>query len=170
MNDFFCLRFPHIVESIFDQLNNESLVNCKEVGRCWNNILDDQVSFIEPKFLLMRKMVKLLKSKNQNRLIPKITKIATKINSKTFQELEMAVYEFYEAQPDEAYSNSLLPAGFSISYDEGTTLIHIAAGSGNTELLKYFFEKNEDWLCKDSSGHVALGQSHDLQHLGLKNT
>ena len=84
----------------------------------------------------MRKMVKLLKSKNQNSLIPKISKIATKINSETFQELEEALYEFYED-----FLNSLMPAGFSISQEKGVTLVHIAAGTGNTYLLNTFYEK-----------------------------
>ena len=39
MNENFCLRFPELAESIFDSLDNKSLIRCKEVDRTWNNFL-----------------------------------------------------------------------------------------------------------------------------------
>jgi hypothetical protein len=43
-----CLRFPSVAESIFDELDNQSLVKCKEVSRVWRIFLQG------PKFLIMR--------------------------------------------------------------------------------------------------------------------
>ena len=34
-----CLRFPNIAEAIFDELDYQSLVKCKEVDRQWSNFL-----------------------------------------------------------------------------------------------------------------------------------
>ena len=152
--DIFCSRFPDVAESIFDKLNNDSLVNCKEVSTEWNSFLDD------PKFLLMRKIVKILKSKNQLDLIPKIAKIITKISTDTFKELEMAVTEFYA---DESIAK--LSSGYSSKYGKGLTLIHILAGTGNTELLKTLLEKNEDLMCKDLNDHVPLHYCAKNGHL-----
>ena len=51
------LRFPHVTEKIFDQLDNPSLALCKTVSRPWNNDLNDQ------KFLYERIMTEMAKYK-----------------------------------------------------------------------------------------------------------
>ena len=51
------LRFPHVSEKIFDQLDNPSLALCKMVSRPWNNYLNDQ------KFLYERIMTEMAKYK-----------------------------------------------------------------------------------------------------------
>ena len=45
------LRFPHMGEAIFDQLNTQSLVECRRVGRTWFTDLDQQ------KFFTIRKIL-----------------------------------------------------------------------------------------------------------------
>ena len=45
--DNIILRFPHVSEKIFDQLDNPSLVLCKTVSRSWDNYLNDQEFFYE---------------------------------------------------------------------------------------------------------------------------
>ena len=35
------LRFSHVGEQIFDQLDNENLVNCKGISRVWCSIIDN---------------------------------------------------------------------------------------------------------------------------------
>ena len=39
MEDFI-FRFPHIAEKIFEQLDNKSLANCREVTKSWQNFID----------------------------------------------------------------------------------------------------------------------------------
>ena len=34
------LRFPHVLEQIFQKLDNKSLFRCREVARSWQNIID----------------------------------------------------------------------------------------------------------------------------------
>ena len=39
MQDFI-LRFPHLLEQIFQKLNNVSLLKCRKLARSWKNIID----------------------------------------------------------------------------------------------------------------------------------
>ena len=36
------LRFPHLAEDTFQNLNNEGLVKCREGGRLWKNFIDER--------------------------------------------------------------------------------------------------------------------------------
>ena len=40
------LRFPHLEEQIFAQLDNQSLVKCRKIGRNWANLIDRQQKMI----------------------------------------------------------------------------------------------------------------------------
>ena len=35
-------RFPQIAEQIFEQLDNKSLTNCREVAKSWQEFVDDR--------------------------------------------------------------------------------------------------------------------------------
>ena len=35
-------RFPHIAQQIFEQLDNESLANCREVDRAWHEFINNE--------------------------------------------------------------------------------------------------------------------------------
>ena len=37
----FIFRFPHIAEKIFEQLDNKSLTNCREVTKSWQNFINE---------------------------------------------------------------------------------------------------------------------------------
>ena len=36
------LKFPHLSEEIFNCLDNESMINCKEVSKIWCDYISDQ--------------------------------------------------------------------------------------------------------------------------------
>ena len=40
--DELCIRFSHLSEKIFDSLENDSIIKCKEASRFWFNHLDGQ--------------------------------------------------------------------------------------------------------------------------------
>ena len=40
--DNFIKVFPHIAEEIFQQLDDKSLTNCREVANSWNKFIDDR--------------------------------------------------------------------------------------------------------------------------------
>ena len=36
------LRFPHIAKQVFEQMDNKSLANCREVSKTWMNSVDEE--------------------------------------------------------------------------------------------------------------------------------
>ena len=52
------LRFPHLSEAIFDNMNNQSLFNCMNVSRIWHEYLKNQ------KFIYIRSIEKFVKNNN----------------------------------------------------------------------------------------------------------
>ena len=38
----FYSRFPHIAEQVFEQMDNKSLVNCREVSKTWMKFIDER--------------------------------------------------------------------------------------------------------------------------------
>jgi hypothetical protein len=54
------LRFPMVAQQLFEQLNAKSFVLCRNVGRTWQEFIDDQ------KFYYIRKVGVLSKSPEFN--------------------------------------------------------------------------------------------------------
>ena len=40
--DEIILRFPTIAQGVFKEIDNESLIKCKEISHLWNNLVDSQ--------------------------------------------------------------------------------------------------------------------------------
>ena len=160
MNKNFCSRFPELAETIFDSLDSQSLIRCKEVNRAWNNFLT------APKFLLTRKIFK--KFENHHKRSWKTTEIwkhfTKNLQTSDVLQLELACSKFYlensknygldshcnaenytvaplEIDPD----NQDLPA-WSLHC---ITPIHIAAGTGNLALLETLVGKVNKIQAKD---------------------
>ena len=47
------LRFPHLGVQMFQELDVGSLLNCKQVGRSWENFIETEKP-LNDKFLIMR--------------------------------------------------------------------------------------------------------------------
>ena len=45
MKNIFFLRFPHLVQSIFEILDDENLIKCKTVSRSWSSYMDEERFF-----------------------------------------------------------------------------------------------------------------------------
>ena len=88
MEDKFCSSFPQLLELIFDSLDNRTLVICKKVSRIWNNFLES------PKFLLMRKIKKIVETRRKFRTPWKT--ISRNISTSTIQQLEIATKVHFE--------------------------------------------------------------------------
>ena len=88
MEDKFCSSFPQLLELIFDSLDNRTLVICKKVSRIWNNFLES------PKFLLMRKIKKIVETRRKFRKPWKT--ISRNISTSTIQQLEIATKVHFE--------------------------------------------------------------------------
>jgi ankyrin repeat protein len=131
----FCLRFPEIAESIFDNLGNENLVNCKEVCRAWSTFLRS------PKFLLMRKIEKTIKYRQEFGSLWK--NIAKNVDTQTIFELDAIVTKFYA--DDENFE--------SVHDSEFHSPLHLVANTGNTKVLDTLMEKAKDILPKNKDGN-----------------
>ena len=118
-------RFPHLNELLFIELDNESLVTCKEVDKTWNKFIDGQ------KLLWIRMIEKQIGRLEQ---YPETwMKVTSKTQVKNVQELALAVNEFYNR--DFRYIDS--------SQDSWTdwTPIHIIAACAKLDLCQFIFEK-----------------------------
>ena len=82
------LRFHHISEQIFGCLDNESLANCQEVCRSWNDFLDGQ------KFLHARIILKTVSK--YHKVGKSWFQVFKKCNTKTIMDFRIAVEHLYQ--------------------------------------------------------------------------
>ena len=160
MNENFCLRFPELTESIFDSLDSQSLIRCKEVNRPWNNFLT------APKFLLIRKIFK--KFENHHRRSWKTTEIwkyfTKNLQTSDILQLELACSNFCLENSEnyglDSHCNAENYANDPLEIDpenqdlpawslQCITPIHIAAGTGNLALLETLVAKVNKIQAKD---------------------
>ena len=151
-----CLRFPSIAESIFDELDNQSLVKCREVSREWSEFLNS------PKFVLMRKIQKTVETRRKFRVV--WNSVGNKLNTNTILQLEAAVTEFFGNEWNFAGDPHVDVYSDIDSDSYCITPIHVAAGSGNTSLWETLTEKDAEIQPGDESGgtplHYAVGNGH----------
>ena len=50
------LRFPMVAQQLFEQLDTENLVNCKNVSRNWQEFIDDQKFYTIQKIGILSKL------------------------------------------------------------------------------------------------------------------
>ena len=87
----FCLTHPNVAESIFDKLNNKSLIKCRRVSKVLNTFLPD----FDP-IILMRKIKKTLGNQNQ---FAKLWKpILKSLSADNLKQLEIAMNLFYSGK------------------------------------------------------------------------
>ena len=143
-----CLRFPSIAESIFDELDNQSLVKCREASREWSEFLSS------PKFLLMRKIKKTVETRREFRKVWR--SVGKKLNTNTILQLEATVTEFFGN--DENFAGDPQVDVYSDIDSESycITPFHVAAGSGNTSLWETLTEKAAEIQPKDQAGQTPL--------------
>ena len=110
------LRFPHLAEKILDSLESKSLTTCREVSRSWDNFVNKK------KFFLIRFIEKVVVFFHE--LGDDWKKVFKKATTETIMDLKHEVGMFYLRPFD------------SLHYHKGLTPSHVAAGTGNLELLK----------------------------------
>jgi ankyrin repeat protein len=151
-----CLRFPSIAESIFDELDNQSLVKCREVSREWSEFLNS------PKFVLMRKIKKTVETRRKFRGV--WSSVGKKLNTNSILQLENAVTKFF-ANGENFEGDPHMDSYSDIDTESCClTPIHVAAGSGNTSLWETLTEKAAKIQPEDETGqtplHYAAGNGH----------
>ena len=83
----FCLTHPNVAESIFDKLDNKSLIKCRKVSRVLKTFLTD------PTIILMRKFEETVGNQDQ---FAKLWKpILKSLSADNLKQLELAMNLFY---------------------------------------------------------------------------
>ena len=126
----FCLRHPNLTESIFDQLDNKSLIKCRKVSKVLKTFMAD------PTIILKRKIEKTLGNRHQ---FAKLWKpILKSLSANILKQLELATNLFYSGYK---MSNDNLedPVQLISKEDPRSNLItplHVAAGTGKPSLWR----------------------------------
>ena len=163
----FCLRFPEIAESIFENVDNQSLVNCLEASRELENFLTSQ----SQKLYLKRKIKKIVESHDEFSEMWKT--VLKNVSTETIIHLEYAVSKFYE---DIWFPLRCIifmfcgMIGVELVPDYPTwpiclSPLHIAAGIGDTQLWKKISEKCDDKNPKNELGSTPLHFAAQKSHL-----
>ena len=135
MMEVLILRFPHLVENIFDQLNNENLAKCSEASKTWHNYVAKQ------KFFHCRKIKRRIE---ENLVFGEFwKKVLSKANTEISLQLSLAVEKFF-AERD----------GW---FHCGLTSLHIAASFGNFQIVEYI----ENISVKYSKRNLGNIMKHD---------
>ena len=114
------LRFPHLIVDISNNLDNESLVQCKVVSKIWSHYLDQQ------KFLEIRKIETKIQ---QFHTVGDDWKIFfNKATLKILKDFWSAINKFYCLDP-------------TLTFNVKITPLHVAAAFGNIQLFMKIEEK-----------------------------
>ena len=138
------LRFPHLAEKIFAQLDNLSLTRCREVSKTWKSFLDQQ------KFLHIRCIQSYIENEKKDDIGDLWKKFFNISNTEMILLLKTAV--------ENVYSNKAW-------YTEGIlNPHHVAAIYGQNHLYKYIEEKlgdkSEESNCDMTPFHYAAMEGH----------
>ena len=119
------LRFSHLSEEIFNSLDNESISKCRKVTKFWKNYLDNL------RFLEIRKIIATVGQ--FHKIGGAWKKVFDTASKATIIELGVAVSQFYKK-------------GDNLTYFEGLTPLHVAAATGQLQLLLTISEKTLFWI------------------------
>ena len=137
------LRFPHLIDEIFDNLENTSLASCNVVSRLWYNHLKNQKS-------VHVKIIHSYLQKHHEKVGEHWKRFLKTSNRENIIKLGLAVKNIYGEN-----------SKFQAHLEKCLTPLHIAAIHGQLDLCKYIIDRNEDKNPKSNSGcspmHWAAG-------------
>ena len=139
------LRFPHLAEKILDSLESKSLATCQEVSRSWVNFVREK-KFVQIRFI--EKVVEFFHVLGDD-----WKKVFKKATTETIMDLRHEVGIFY-----------LRPG---LHYHKGLTPSHVAAGTGNLELLKSIENITKSKNPKDEQGLTLLHYAAQNGHFNI---
>ena len=171
-DEIFCLRFPEIAESIFENVDNQSLVNCLEASRELENFLRSQ----SQKLYLKRKIQKIVEAHDEFSGIWKT--VLKNVSTETIIRLEIAVSKFYgeiwfPLRCTIYQLCNMIGAELVPNYPDWPICLsplHIAAGIGDAQLWKKLSEKWEDKNPKNNLGSTPLHFAALKGHLNVCKT
>ena len=140
------IRFQHISEQIFGYLDNESLANCQEVSRSWNNFLDGQ-KFFHARIIL--------ETATKNHKVGRSWfQVFKKCNTKTVGDLRTAVEHLYQ---ESGIFTSSSPVSREYKQLVWTVSpLHVAAAFGQLTLFNDILQRVENKFPFDGLGRSTL--------------
>ena len=145
MMDVLILRFPHLSENIFDQLDDQDLAKCREACKTWQNYVAKQ------KFFHCRKIQK--KIENNQNFGEFWRRVLSNVNTEISIQLFWAVEKFFAEKNDSHQQSGLGP-------------LHIAASVGNLEIVEFIFQKCDigNFIENYSNLNVGIIKLHDSKN------
>ena len=171
-------RFPIIAQDIFKELDNKSLIKCREVSVPWKNFIDNE------KFIWIRTMQKYGASMKE--FYEQWKLVIKKTETNLVKELSKAVLQFFEddvSRNKQQYSplhvtadKGLLESSkFMIqrtgdknpARSDGQTALHMATLKGHTEVCEHIIEIVVNKNPADKKGLTPLVIAARLGHLEI---
>ena len=171
-------RFPIVAQDIFRELDNKSLITCRNVSVSWQNFIDNQ------KLNWIRKIQKSNRSMNEFHMQWKQVIRNTSIDR--IKELSTAVLQFFE---DDISRSKIQYAPLHVTADKGLldlskfiidktgvknparsdgyTALHMAAIKGHTEVCRHIIAIIEDKNPADQNGLSPLVIAASHGHLEI---
>ena len=150
------LRFLHIGEQVFKQLDNENLTKCREISKSWEDFIDNQKL---PWIRMMKKYQ--LELEFNKKILEEWQKFVKSYNVVTLQKIAIKVERFFKDNPDEEYpildplSAATLSGNIEIVgklLENGADLealnydpLYYAAKQGDIVAYELLKKKCEDW-------------------------
>ena len=124
-------RFPHISQSIFDKLDNQSLINCKEASRELSEFLENE------RFFWIRVLRNYSRHYDSNNDFWKI--VINRTSIKLIRHLAVATKNFFVLRESiiNQINFQMVPSTKTIQF----TPMQVAAEFGDLELMKHVLEK-----------------------------
>ena len=132
-------RFPHLLEQIFENLNNWSLAKCRKVSASWKHMIDSQRGVCIRR---IRLHINCSRASLENNLRKK--------NIEDLVALADQVHKVYMYNPKGKY---------------GITLLHSAAENGHSEVCQLILENVQDKNPKGEYGKTPLHYAAENGHL-----
>ena len=165
------LRFPHLAQDTFKELDNKTMVNCRKVSKIWCNFIDNE------KFQWVRKVQRYVFFKEmfnaQWNMVMKKTPVGN------IKELSLAVQQFFkqdQSRSGEQWSPLQIAGAYGhlqlyryiiekIGNDntdddaDGITSFHLAAQNGHLAICSFIIENTEDKnpVCYSNIGSIVFG-------------
>merc|ERR1712156_1125776 len=158
MGEELIARFPHIVQQIFENLDNKSLTNCKEVARPWQN-------YIEDRHMTWIRIVNIPTRLDMNSPLPNKHRGTQEYRTMTKMYLHLAV----ETGETLMFQKLIeLEENKDKRTSTGTTLFHYACWYGQTKIANFLMERASDFninlSVSDNFGrtafHLACADGH----------
>ena len=136
----FLLRFPHLGQSIFEMLDDENLVKCKEVSKPWSFFMDQE------RFFWKRIIKKLVGDYDD---FQKAWNLALKnADVEILKELGCVVKSFYSIHPSQCFDKENCKHR-AIPFSP----LHLCVGFGTITLCKFLLSIAEDNNQKNKADH-----------------